>query len=233
MTQWMLPYQYEVEGSQSGMTAMGGLPLYLDMMQKMKLRESITENLKLRDNSQGYTDAQMVTALMLLNLAEGDCVEDLRVLEGDEGFCRILMKAEGFSLNRRERKEQCSRWRNERRRVVPSPSSVFRYLSEFHDFSQERTSGAWIPKPGELAGFSRINKDMLGFLQRNRPVTTATLDMDATLIESGKHEALFCYKGFKGYQPLNIWWSEQSAVVHTEFRDGNVPASSEVSEGIP
>ena len=92
--------------------------------------------------------------------------------------------------------------------------------------------GAWIPEPKDLNGFSRISKDMLGFLQKNRPVPTATLDMDATLIESDKQEALFCYKGFKGYQPLNMWWSEQDVVVHTEFRDGNVPASFEVSEGI-
>ena len=28
-------------------------------------------------------------SLVLLNLAGGDCVEDLRVLEGDEGFARV------------------------------------------------------------------------------------------------------------------------------------------------
>jgi len=81
---------------------------------------------------------------------------------------------------------------------------------------------------GELAGFGRINKDMLAFLQKNKPVHTATLDMDATIVESEKYEAQYCYKGFKGYQPLNVWWSEQDAIVHTEFRDGNVPASFEL-----
>ena len=228
MTQRILPFQYEVEDKPSGMTAMGGLPLYLDMMQQMRLRDSIAENLKTREDSQGYTDVQMVTALMLLNLAGGDCVEDLRVLEGDDGFCRLLMKADDFSLNRKERRERCRRWRKESKRTVPSPSSVFRYLNGYHDVSQERQMGAWIPEPKDLNGFSRISKDMLGFLQKNRPVPTATLDMDATLIESDKQEALFCYKGFKGYQPLNMWWSEQDVVVHTEFRDGNVPASFEL-----
>ena len=52
----------------------------------------------------------------------------------------------------------------------------------------------------------------------------ATLDMDATLVETGKAEALYCYKHFKAYQPLNTWWAEHGVVLHSEFRDGNVPA---------
>jgi len=42
-----------------------------------------------------------------------------------------------------------------------------------------------------------------------------------------KMDALFSYKGFKAYQPLNTWWFEQGIVLHTEFRDGNVPAGFE------
>ena len=38
----------------------------------------------------GWTDAQMVLSLMLLNVAGGDCVEDLNTVEKDEGFCKIL-----------------------------------------------------------------------------------------------------------------------------------------------
>jgi hypothetical protein len=33
--------------------------------------------------------------------------------------------------------------------------------------------------------------------------------MDATLVETLKKEALFSYKGFRAYQPLNVWWAEQ------------------------
>ncbi len=51
--------------------------------------------------------------------------------------------------------------------------------------------------------------------------------MDATLIETHKRDALFCYKKFKAYQPLNCWWSEQGAMLYWEFRDGNVPAGHE------
>jgi hypothetical protein len=51
--------------------------------------------------------------------------------------------------------------------------------------------------------------------------------MDATLIETNKAEALYCYKGFPSYQPLNTWWAEEGIILHTEFRDGNVPAGYE------
>jgi len=46
-----------------------------------------------------------------------------------------------------------------------------------------------------------------------------------------KRQALYGYKGFQAYQPLNVWWAEQKVMVHTEFRDGNVPAGFEVRSG--
>lgn len=60
-------------------------------------------------------------------------------------------------------------------------------------------------------------------MQRCRPEPTATLDMDATLCKTTKVEALWCYKGYKSYPPLNVWCAEQRMVVHSAFRDGNVP----------
>jgi len=53
------------------------------------------------------------------------------------------------------------------------------------------------------------------------------LDADATLVETHKKDAFFSYQGYKAYQPFNVWWAEQKVVLHTEFRDGNVPAGYE------
>jgi hypothetical protein len=149
------------------------------------------------------------------------------VLEADEGLGRLLARLEG----RGRRRKLSRRWRRPRRRAVPSASAVFRYLESFHDEQQEGgrpENGAWIPRAGEgLVGLRRINAGLLAFAQKHRPQTTATLDLDATLVASEKREARFCYQGFRGYQPLNVWWAEQELVVHTEFRDGNVPAGFE------
>ena len=43
----------------------------------------------------------MVTSLVVLNLAGGECVEDLRLLEKDEGLGRVLRLAETQGLGRR------------------------------------------------------------------------------------------------------------------------------------
>jgi len=228
MTQGALPFKYEKEASSVGMTALGGLPLYLDLAQVAGLSKSIENHLGVRVGERGWTDSEVVMSLVLLNLAGGDCVEDLRIVEADEGFGRILCRVQHHGLKRKERRKLERRWRKERKRSVPSPSAVFRYLSAFHDAEQERLrqpGKAYIPRPNEhLAGFAKVSRDFLAFVQRNNPQKVATLDMDATLVETSKSEALYCYKGFKSYQPLNTWWAEQGVVVHTEFRDGNVPA---------
>jgi hypothetical protein len=170
-------------------------------------------------------------SLVLLNLAGGECVDDLVIVEADEGFCRIFRRVQMHGLKRKERRELERRWRKERKRSVPSPSAVFRYLSGFHDAEQEglrQVGKAFIPEPNEhLGGFAKVSRDFLSFVQRNNAQKVATLDMDATLVETSKSEALFCYKGFKAYQPLNTWWAEQGVIVHSEFRDGNVPAGYE------
>jgi len=62
--------------------------------------------------------------LVMLNLAGGDCVEDLRRLEGDEGFCKVLRRVELDGLSRKERRAEERRWRKshglkEKRRTVP------------------------------------------------------------------------------------------------------------------
>ena len=231
MPQIALPFQYEVEKSESGFTGLAGLPLYLDLMDRLGFRVCLNRHLGVRVNGQGWSDYEVVSSLVLLNLAGGDCVDDLRVLEGDEGFCRVMDRVRHHGLSRKDRRSLGRRFRKARERSVPSPSSAFRYLSAFHDAGQELLrpeKGAFIPAPNAyLRGFRGVNAALAAFSQRQDSGELATLDMDATLVESGKSGALYCYKKFKAYQPFNVWWAEQELVLHTEFRDGNVPAGYE------
>jgi hypothetical protein len=232
MAQGVLPFKYEAEKKATGLTALAGLPAYLDLAKVIGLSKLIQKHLKVRAGSQGWTDSQMVLALILLNLAGGDCVEDIRKIEADDGFCEVLRKAELHGLQRKVRRALWRRWRKERTRSVPSPTAIFRYLAQFHNEGQEefREPGkAFIPVANaHLNGLVCINKELASFTAfQASEETMATLDMDATLIASGKESALYCYKGYKSYQPLNTWWAEQGIVLHTEFRDGNVPAGFE------
>lgn len=229
MAQGVLPFQYQDQNRATGLTALAGLPAYLDLAQAAGLRDSICRHLKVcGDKAQGWSDHQIVMALILLNLAGGDCVADLDKLEADEGLCQVMRKVEHYGLPRRERRSLERRWRKERRRTFASASPVFRYLAAFHDPEQEakrQAHSAFIPKANDhLNALRKVNRDLVSFAQSRSPQSQATLDMDATLVGSEKNQALWCYQHYKAYQPFNVYWFEQDQVVLSEFRDGNVQA---------
>jgi len=230
MAQGVLPFQYEEAKVDAGSTSHAGLPVYLDLFEAFGLRESLDRHVGARGD-QGFSDSQMGLSFILLNLVGGDCIGDLDVLEKDAGFCRVLRKCEVRGLSKKRRRALARRFRRGRSRTLPSPSSAFRYLACFHDPAQEklrRPGRAFIPAPNlHLRGLYEANRDLSASVQLHRPEPVATLDTDATLVESGKEDALYCYKHFKAYQPLNVYWFEQDLVVHSEFRDGNVPAGHE------
>jgi hypothetical protein len=231
MAQGLLGFKYERERNQAGMTALGGLPLYLELASKLKLGEWLDQQVGVRAEGQGWTDAQIGLALILLNLAGGSCVEDLKTLEEDEGFCRVLRRVGLAGLGRRQRRELERRWRKEKQRTVPSPSAVFRYLAAFHEEEQEqqRVEGkAFIPVANRhLRGLVQVNRKLVESLYGRQGGEVATLDQDATLVETEKEQALFCYQHCKAYQPFNTYWAELGVLLHSEFRDGNVPAGYE------
>jgi hypothetical protein len=230
MAQGVLAYKYEEEKTSTGMTSLAGLPVYLDLASVLGLGDHIRAHMHVRE-SQGWTDEQMILSLVLLNLAGGDSVDDIRILQKDAGFSRVLGRIETKRLTRQQRRAQERRWRKEHHRSVPSPSAIFRYLEAFHNAGEEmkREKGtAFIPAPNEhLQGLMRVNRDFVASIQKHRPKTEATLDGDATLAQTQKEDALFSYEGYKAYQPFNTWWAEQELLLHTEFRDGNVPAGYE------
>lgn len=231
MAQGVLPFKYEVAENQSGMTALAGLPAYLDLAAVAGLGPAIDKYVKVRTGEQGWLDRHIVISLILLNLAGGDCVDDLSRLEGDEGFAEVMRQVETHGMPRQERRALLRRFRKERTRAVPSPSTVFRYLAAFHDQLEEakrEAHKAFIPASNEhLLGLGKVNAALIEFTQTHAPQKHATLDQDATLSQTYKSDAQFCYKHYRAYQPLNTYWAEQGLILHSEFRDGNVPAGFE------
>jgi hypothetical protein len=232
MAQGVLPYQMTEEFSESGVTALAGLPTYLELGHVLGLAQSIENHLKVRDGGQGYTDVQVIVPLILMNLAGGDCVADLERLADDSGFSRILERFELHHLPRAERRRLRKRWRKAKERLIPAASSVFRYLDGFNLSPEEEAlrgyGKAYVPPASAgLLGLRRVNADLLAATYSKTPLEHLTLDLDATIKEVAKKSALWCYKKFPAYQPLNVWCAELEWMVHSEFRDGNVPASFE------
>jgi len=231
MTQGVLPFKYEEEKKSTDLTSLAGLPLYLDLAYVSGLFDSLKRRLSVRTSGQGWSDTEISTSLILLNLAGGSSVDDLDILKADQGFNRVLRRVKNHWTPRKERRLEERRLRKSKEHVceVPSSSAVFRFLSCFHDEEEEtkrRPGSAFIPAPNEhLKALMGVNGDFVSFVQSRSREKEATLDMDATLVETNKMEALYSYKGFRAYQPLNVYWAEQDMVVRSEFRDGNVPAS--------
>jgi len=229
LKQGVLPFRYESEPTESGMTALAGLPAYLEMAIVSGLTDSIQSHLEVCAlKEQGWTDTQIVMSLVLLNIAGGDSVDDLRILEKDEGLVKVVRRVGFTGHPRKERREQERRWRKRRKRAFPSPSVVFRYLTAFVNPAEEskRSMGqAFIPAPSEhLQALRQVNPDLLRFAQKQSPQIEATLDMDASIVETFKQDALFSYQGSQSFQPLSVRWAELDLVANSEFRDGNVPA---------
>ena len=229
MAQGVLGFHYESASDRSGLTALAGLPLYLDLIQASGLADAVDRHLRLA-GEQGWLDLQMMLSVLCLNLAGGACVEDIARLENDTGFTALLRAAERELLARASRREATRRFRRGRTRTLPSPDALSAWLERFHDPAVPKAvaGSAFIPPVSEaLRSLWQVNRTLLDFVQIHRPLPHATLDIDATLVATHKRDALPCYKGFKAYQPLNCWWAEQGTMLYSEFRDGNVPAGYE------
>ncbi len=241
MPQQMLSFKYEKDPTNNKLTALGGLPLYLDLMTSLGFIQSLRKCLDPKELGNGWSMSDVVISLILVNLAGGDCVEDLDMLNADLGFSRVMELVHRAGYSRQQRRALQRKLLKLKLRKLPSKSPAFRRLEEFHNVEeeQEKTNRraaaehtgegkAYIQKPNQkLRTLMDMVRIFLAALQKRSPQSVATLDQDATLVETFKEEALYCYKKYKAYQPLNTYWAEQGVVLHTEFRDGNVPAGYE------
>jgi hypothetical protein len=230
MPESLLPFQYASEKNISGLTAFAGLPLYMEMAYATGLNQVLKE--KLNSKEQGWSDGEIILSLILLNIAGGDCVDDMEKLARDEGLSKLLVKLHTQEMSGNEARVFTRRWRKSKTRSFPSGSAIRRYLEKFHSKEElecQRQEGvAYIPANQPLLDqLIELHSVLVKFAQSHNPLATATLDQDATLCVTHKKSALYCYKKYKAYQPFNTYWHEQGLILHSEFRDGNVPAGFE------
>jgi hypothetical protein len=209
MMQGILPFVLEVDHCPDAVTGRAGLPLVVETMRALKLDEVISQELRLRGRHSGYSETEKIEALALLMASGGECVDDIRVLQADAGLLRLLD------------------------RQLPSPDALLQFLYLFHDEAlikqaqQARPTGTVAYIPGEnaaLRGLDRVNRALVQRVAAQGEAKKATVDLDATIQQSHKREALFHYEGGRGYQPVAAYWVEADLVLTDEYRDGNVPA---------
>jgi hypothetical protein len=123
--------------------------------------------------------------------------------------------------------------------TLPKTRAVRRFLDRFHDQELElarpprEVQKAFImPSSQGVAGLQAVQAGAVGriaklYAQQGQAQRVATVDQDATIIESHKESALAHYEGGRGYQPMVAVWAEADLVLADEFRDGNVGAQME------
>lgn len=170
----------------------------------------IEANLPLKQRERGFSVGQFIESIVLLQTLGGECPEDIKLLAGD----RCLERGLGY--------------------LPPKARALRTFLERFHDFRQtrparEQQKSFIFPASSELAGLQQVQSGVVRriarlYSEQGQAQTIATIDQDATIIESHKKNALPHYEGGRGYQPMVALWAEADLVVADEFRDGNVPA---------
>src|SRR5208337_1777702 len=215
-TESPLLFEIDPQPIEETLTALGGIPLVVQAFRSLGLPASVREQVRVKERDRGYDEATFVESFVVLNAAGGECPEDFERLRQDPGLAEMI----GHEL--------------------PSPRAALQFLYAFHEeekieeAQQRRLPGeiAYIPEETPpLEGLGRVNRDLVQRCgERCADQRMATVDQDATIIESRKQQALPTYEGTRGYQPMLAVWAETGLVLADQFRDGNVPAQMEPLE---
>jgi Transposase DDE domain group 1 len=198
-------------GLREEVTAHAGVALLVETARRSGVIAAAERALPAKRNPKGLTQGQMVEAIVLLSALGGECPDDLQKLRQDQGL-EVLV---GYQL--------------------PAPSTVRGWLELCHDeeaLAERPQQGSFIPRESpRLAGLrAPTRQSVRAFVAAVNPTRQVTLDVDAHLVESSKREALWTYEGFRGYQPLLVTWAETELILADQFRDGNVPAGTDIKE---
>ena len=179
------------------------------------LPELIAAHLHLRQRRRGFSEAQLIESAVLLQTIGGDCPDDLHLLAGDGCLERGL----GYQ--------------------PPKPTALRGFLDRFHDPAleqlrppREQQLSFIVPSSAPVQGLQQVQAGAVQriaalYEQHGQRLSIATIDQDATIVESHQRAAFDHYQGGRGYQPMIALWAEADLIVADQFRDGNVPAHQE------
>ncbi len=199
-----LPFEIDDAIDPTLVTGRAGVPLVIELFRQLGVAQAIDAHVAVKQRQRGLPPSELVESLIVLWASGGDRCQDLATLREDQALATLL----GHPL--------------------PAATTVRDFLEAFHmEDGPLWAAGpaATIPlESAPLVGLGTANRTLVAGLQRGARARTATLDVDATLVESHKDAATVAYDGTRGYQPVVVLWAEQDVIVHDQFRDGHVPA---------
>jgi hypothetical protein len=203
--QTRLPCELAQRAEMGFITAHAGVPLVIEAFRTSGAAAVLDAGVVIKRRQRGLAPSALVEGLFSLWAAGGERCDDLAALRGDAALALLL----GHGL--------------------PAPQTARDFLEAFDEAAPPLWHGERSQVPGDgprLQGLAQANRRLIAFLQEQRPQAVATIDVDATILDSQKRAARWTYDGRTGYQPVVALWAEQDVVLADEFRDGNVPAGT-------
>jgi hypothetical protein len=190
MTDKFIGIDIEITENGGVETAFAGLIPLLQMSSALKLPDVINQSLHVR-SQKGFKDHEYIMSLAAMQLVEGSTLDHLAIFK------------EKFALNALPFN-------------IPSPSAGRGYLGNFHNVAEEskqKQGRAYIPEENEhLAGFRNIHAFCFRQAFNMKPLSSITLDQDATFIYTNTKNALRNYEGEKSYEAFNTYCPEYDMV---------------------
>lgn len=186
VSQGLLPFQVELVDQAEPVTAHASLPLVVEALRSVIAAAGYRQ---LRDalGLRGWkTVRRHVESLVLLVVAGGEHLSDLEVLRADAGLAIML----GGSISSpAQAKDFLYRFHQDidGRPLSDEDDAILSVVGQ----AQIRPEGPGRAALGDLVGA------VVEALQAEAPRTTATLDVDATLVASRKAQALRSYEGYR------------------------------------
>lgn len=109
---------------------------------------------------------------------------------------------------------------------------AYRELAEVRHYPTSDAIGDWLRRHGGTDGEKRLWEVIASLIQTMTGGSRRTLDIDGTIIEADKGDALMSYKGIRGYHPLLGYCSELGLFVGSQFQQGNVSPQAGLVEFI-
>jgi hypothetical protein len=99
---------------------------------------------------------------------------------------------------------------------------AYKEMAEVYHYPTSDAIGDWLRRHGEPDGEKRLWSGVIApIIELLAPGNGLTLDIDGTLIEAEKGDAVFTYKGFRGYHPLLGGCTELGLFTGSHFQPGN------------
>ena len=185
------------------LTSNGGFVVLSDLWDALGVSGLIDEHLPQPGSGRGFAPSVMVRSIVTVLHNGGEHLSDVSKIAKDP----VLLASYGL-------------------KKFPASNTLTEWLGRCERWVRHSHGGGL--ENVTLQGVEEVNRKLLGILARKLNKKSLTLDIDASIVKTGKSTARITYKNYRGYQPQLGYLAELRTFVASEFRNGDEPSSKDV-----